>query len=78
MFVSVSEDADGDNEAFAFYSNGSWIIANEGDATLQVIDMMGRILSSETISGSVSKTIDAAPGVYILKLNDKVQKIVIE
>lgn len=29
------------------------------------------------ISGSVSKTIDVAPGVYILKLNDKVQKIVI-
>ena len=77
VFASAYEDADGDNEPFAFFSNGSWVITNEGEATLQVIDVTGRILSSETISGSVSKAIDAAPGVYILKLNDKVQKIVI-
>ena len=77
VFASVCEDADGDNETFAFNSNGNWIISNEGEATLQVIDINGRILSSETISGSVSKAIDVAPGVYILKLNDKVQKIVI-
>ena len=62
---------------FAFNSNGNWIISNEGEATLQVIDINGRILSSESISGSVSKAIDVAPGVYILKLNNKVQKIVI-
>ena len=77
VFASVCEDADGDNETFAFNSNGNWIISNEGEATLQVIDINGRILNSETISGSVSKAIDVAPGVYILKLNDKVQKIVI-
>ncbi len=77
VFASVCEDADGDNETFAFNSNGNWIISNEGEATLQVIDINGRILSSETISGSVSKAIDVAPGVYILKLNDKVQKIVV-
>ena len=78
VFVSNNEDGSSTgSEAFAFYSNGSWFIANEGLATLQVIDVTGRILSSETINGSVSKDIDAAPGVYILKLNDKVQKIVI-
>ena len=77
VFASVCEDADGDNETFAFNSNGHWIISNEGEATLQVIDINGRILSSETISGSVSKAIDVAPGVYILKLKNKVQKIVI-
>ena len=59
------------------FCNGSLVITNEGEATLQIIDMTGRILSCETINGSVSKAIDAAPGVYILKLNDKVQKIVI-
>ena len=40
---------DGDNDSFAFYTNGNWIIANEGEATLQVIDLNGRILSSETV-----------------------------
>ncbi len=78
--VFATDDEDGtltDTGTFAFNSNGNWIISNEGEATLQVIDITGRILSSETISGSVSKAIDVAPGVYILKLNDKVQKIVI-
>ena len=71
-----------DNDSFAFYSNGSWIIGNEGEATLQVIDVTGRILSSETVNGSVSKTINAASGVYMLRLingdNVKVQKVVVE
>ena len=78
VFVAEGEDGSSTgSEPFAFFSNGSWVITNEGEATLQVIDVTGRILSNETISGSVSKTIDAAPGVYILKLNDKVQKIVV-
>ena len=79
--VFVCEDANGDNETFAFYSNGNWIIANDGDATLQVIDLNGRILSNERINGSVSKGIHAAPGVYMIRLingeNVRVQKIVI-
>ena len=69
------------SETFAFYSNGSWIISNEGDATLQVIDVNGRILSSETVNGSVSKAVNAAPGVYVIRLvnskNVKTQKIVV-
>ena len=82
VFVSsICEDANGDNETFAFYSNGNWIINNEGNSTLQVIDLNGRILSSETINGSASKAINAAPGVYMLRLingeNVKVQKIVV-
>lgn len=81
MFAS-NVDTDGDNDSFAFFSNGNWIIANEGRATLQVIDINGRILSSESISGSVSKAINATAGVYMIRLingNDvKTQKIVIE
>ena len=83
VFVANGEDdsATG-SEAFAFFSNGNWIIANDGQATLQVIDINGRILSSESISGSVSKAINAAPGVYVIRLingNDvKTQKIVVK
>ena len=69
------------NEAFAFISNGALIIANEGQATLQVIDITGRILSSEAINGSVSKAINATPGLYVICLVDgenvKTQKIVV-
>ena len=82
VFASKNEDGPSTGSGtFAFYSNGNWIIANEGEATLQVIDITGRILSSETVNGSVSKAIHAAPGVYVLRLingNDvKVQKIVV-
>ncbi len=78
---SVFGDEDSDDEHFAFISNGSWIIANEGQATLQVIDLTGRVLCSEHINGSVSKDINAVPGVYMIRLingeNVRTQKIVI-
>ena len=71
-----------DRTEFGFFSNGSWMIDNEGEATLQVIDVNGRILSSETINGDASIKVDAAPGVYMLRLINgdsvKVQKVVVE
>ena len=81
VFSTVCGDAAGDNETFAFMSNGHWIIANEGEATLQVIDLNGRILSNETVKGSVSKAFNTSAGVYVLRLingdNVKTQKIVV-
>ena len=66
---------------FAFNSNGSWVIANEGRATLQVVDVNGRILSSEQINGCAETRINAAPGVYVLRLingeNIRTQKVVV-
>lgn len=71
-----------DGQTFAFYSNGNWIIANEGRATMQVVDMTGRILSSEQINGCAETRINAAIGVYVLRLisgeNVKAQKVVIK
>ena len=82
--VFVAKSAfEGDNaNNFAFFNQGNWIIANEGRATLQVIDMNGRILSSESINGNATKQINAAAGMYLLRLvngNDvKTQKIVVD
>ena len=70
-----------EGEEFGFISDGNLIINNEGKSVLQVIDVTGRILSSETINGSYNKQIDAAPGVYLLRLINgddvKTQKIVV-
>lgn len=72
----------GSDESFAFIANDEFVIANEGIATLQVIDLTGRILSTETINGSFNKPINMSKGVYMLRLingNDvKTQKIVVE
>ena len=69
------------NETFAFYNGSEWMISNTGNATLQVIDVLGRVLSSETISGTVTVSLKETAGVYMLRLvngNDvKVQKIVV-
>ena len=78
VFAKGDAEQDGD---FAFFSNGNWVIANEGYATLQVIDMMGHVLSNETISGSCEKQVNFTSGVYLLRLVNgdtvKVQKIVV-
>ena len=80
--VFVCGDANADSETFAFFRNGNWIIENAGDATLQVVDVMGRIVSNEECHGCQSKYLDVVPGVYMLRLikgNDvRVQKIVVQ
>ena len=62
--------------------NCSFVINNEGEATLQVIDVTGRILKSETINGCANVNVDSAAGVYMLRLingdNMKVQKVVVK
>ena len=75
-------NADSTNDdIFAYYNNGSFVINNEGNATLQVIDMMGRTISTESINGNANLNINAANGVYMLRLvngdNVKVQKVVV-
>lgn len=81
-FTLVFATGNDNDDTFAFFNNGVWIINNDGDATLQVVDALGRMLSSENISGSTSKAINVAPGVYMLRLINgdkvKVQKIVVK
>jgi hypothetical protein len=69
---------------FAFVNIGNIvIIADAGDATLQVIDMMGRVIRTVGLSQCGSRTIAGmTSGVYVLRLIDgdaiKTQKMVIE
>ena len=80
--VFVCGDANGDNDTFAFFSNGGFVINNDGQATLQVIDVNGRILKSESINGCANVNFNAAPAVYMLRLingdNVKIQKVVVK
>lgn len=76
------DDASTGSASFAFFNNGQWIINNNGESTIQVLDVTGRILRNERISGGCGIQINYAPGVYVLRLiNGKkvmTQKIVIE
>ena len=81
VFAINGEDGLTDSEDFAFFTNGNWVILNDGEAVLQVIDINGRILRSETINGSVNVNVNATPGLYMMRLvngdNVKVQKVVV-
>ena len=76
--------ATGDNsneDNFAYFSNGSFVINNEGNAELQVIDVAGRIVKCESINGCANVSVNGATGVYMLRLvngdNVKTQKVVV-
>ena len=74
----INESAD----IFAFFNGSEWVISNMGKATLQMVDMTGRILSSETINGCATISTDnLSAGIYMMRLvngnNVKVQKVVV-
>ena len=70
------------SDTFAYFNGNEWVINNEGEATLQVVDVTGRVLSSEQINGSYNNSLNLSAGVYVLRLNNgntvKTQKIVID
>ena len=87
LVFSTSGDANGDNEAFAFVDASGNIIITDGPSTgsgtctLQVIDVMGRIVVQGDAMNRVS-TSGMTPGVYVLRLINgdtiRTQKIVID
>ncbi len=78
LVFAVNEDNLDSN--FAFVSNGQIIVNGQG--TLQVIDVLGRIITNVETSYYGVSTKDMVPGVYVLRLINgsevKTQKIVIE
>ena len=65
--------------SFAYISNGNLVIDNiEGEATMQIVDMLGRVVSTEIVSGSYNKALNLKAGLYIINLNGMTQKIVVK
>ena len=62
-------------ETFAYQSGSDIIVTGEGE--LQVFDVMGRMVMTQHVSGVQTVEKPSQCGVYILKLNEKTQKIVI-
>ena len=81
LVFAVGSSANDDTFGFVNASGNFCIFGIEGEATVQVIDVLGHMLSSEQFSGSYEKRINGAPGVYMVRLiqgNDvKIQKVVV-
>ena len=77
--TGVEENASTSSANFAYISNGNLVIDNiEGETTLQIIDELGRIISTETVRGSYNKALNLMTGMYIINLNGMTQKIVVK
>ncbi|MDO5315541.1 MAG: chitobiase/beta-hexosaminidase C-terminal domain-containing protein [bacterium] len=80
VFNANDNNAEG-NANFAYFNGSEWQISNIGEATLQVVDVMGRIVKNVALEGNATVSINETPGVYMMRLlngNDvKVQKVVI-
>lgn len=81
--VTGIEENTTSTEPFAFFNGSEWVINNTGEATLQMVDLTGRILSSESISGNATvSTANLSTGIYMMRLvngeNVKTQKVVIK
>jgi hypothetical protein len=62
------------NDIFAF-QNGSDIVVN-GEGELQVFDVTGRMIATQHVNGVQTVNVPSQ-GVFIFKLNEKTQKIVV-
>ena len=69
VFASAYNDPDDANEPFAYFNGIDWCIQNEGMATIQLIDMTGRVIREEAINGNAKfSTTDCTSGIYLLRL----------
>jgi len=79
FMVKLSPDAqENANGNFAYWNGNSWMV--EGNGTLQVFDALGRQLFSQEISNSnfeIQNSLFPAAGVYVLRMGEKTQKIVV-
>ena len=75
FILSFNENGiNANNDTFAF-QNGSDIIVN-GEGELQIFDVMGRNIMNTMINGVQTVNVKSN-GVYIFKLNEKTQKIIV-
>jgi hypothetical protein len=72
--------AETENASFVYFNGSEWVVNGKG--TMQLVDMTGRVLSSENVNGVATvNTNGLSAGVYVMRLvngNDvKTQKIVV-
>ena len=72
VFRNVNGDSTSD--IFAYQSGNDIIVSGEGE--LQIFDVMGRLVKTQHVNGVQTINVNAQ-GVYIMKLNEKTQKIVV-
>ena len=66
---------DSEAEVFAYQSGDDIVVSGEGE--LQIFDVMGRLVMQKHVNGVQTIEKPQTTGVYILRLNENTQKIVV-
>ena len=81
-FRLVFATGNANDDSFVYFSDGSLVINNEGNAMMNVYDVTGRLVDTQSVNGSCQVGFNAVPGVYMIQLvngdNTKTQKIVVK
>ncbi len=76
FIVRLENTADAENPVFAYQNGSDIVVCGEGE--LQVFDLMGRLIAQKHVNGvETMRTSSLKTGVYVFRLNDMTQKIVI-
>lgn len=78
VFEGTGVEENNANVNFAIVEGNRVIIPMiEHESQLEIIDMTGRTISSQKVNGSFDQTLNVNAGIYLLRMNGKVQKIVV-
>ena len=77
VFHAINPEDEVETDVFAFFNGSGWMVKGQGQ--LDLMDVTGRVLSSQYVSGDYNTVHygQFAAGVYVLRLGEKTQKIVI-
>lgn len=78
VFEGTGVEENSANVNFAIVEGNRVVIPMiEHETTLEIIDMTGRTISSQKVNGSFDQTLNVKAGIYLLRMNGNVQKIVV-
>ena len=75
FIVKLDANSDSTDDNFVYQNGDDIIVCGEGE--LQVYDVMGRMVASQRVNGVETLRKPDQTGVYIYKMNEKTQKIVV-
>ena len=79
LVYQLHQDAEDSATDFCYFADGHLVIpCIEGETTLQIIDMAGRILSSQTVKDSFNQPLNLNAAVYVVKMGERTQKIMVK
>lgn len=78
LVYQMHQDEEDTAVSFCYFADGRLVIPSiEGEAMLQIVDMSGRIVSSQMVKDSYNQPLNLNAGVYVVRMGDKTQKIVV-